>query len=53
MVVKNRSLAIVKTDSKRNHIPKKESEFVATNYKKLEKNAKAMSILHQAIGAPL
>lgn len=53
MVVKNGPLAIVKTDSKRNQIPKKESEFVATNYKNLEKNAKAMSILHQAIGAPL
>ena len=40
----------MKTDSEGNMTPKKDSELVTADYKLLEKNAKTMSILQQAIG---
>ena len=50
LVVKNGPNTIVKTDAEGNKILKKDSELVTADYKLLEKNAKAMSILQQAIG---
>uniref|UniRef100_A0A803M764 Gag-pol polyprotein n=1 Tax=Chenopodium quinoa TaxID=63459 RepID=A0A803M764_CHEQI len=50
LVVKNGPNIILKTDVEGNQVPKKDSELVTADYKLLEKNAKAMSILQQAIG---
>uniref|UniRef100_A0A803NBN4 Uncharacterized protein n=1 Tax=Chenopodium quinoa TaxID=63459 RepID=A0A803NBN4_CHEQI len=50
LVVKNGPNIILKTDVEGNQVPKKDSELVIADYKLLEKNAKAMSILQQAIG---
>uniref|UniRef100_A0A803MHV9 Uncharacterized protein n=1 Tax=Chenopodium quinoa TaxID=63459 RepID=A0A803MHV9_CHEQI len=49
LVVKNGPNIILKTDVEGNQVPKKDSELVIADYKLLEKNAKAMSILQQAI----
>uniref|UniRef100_A0A803L0P8 Uncharacterized protein n=1 Tax=Chenopodium quinoa TaxID=63459 RepID=A0A803L0P8_CHEQI len=49
LVVKNGPNIILKTDVEGNQVPKKDSELVTADYKLLEKNAKAMSILQQAI----
>ena len=49
LVVKNGPLTIEKTDSEGKLVPKTEEEYISTDYKRLEKNAKAMSILQQAI----
>uniref|UniRef100_A0A803LPJ1 Uncharacterized protein n=1 Tax=Chenopodium quinoa TaxID=63459 RepID=A0A803LPJ1_CHEQI len=49
LVVKNGPNIILKTDVEGNQVPKKDSELVTADHKLLEKNAKAMSILQQAI----
>ena len=49
LVVKNGPLTIEKNDSEGKLVPKTEEEYISTDYKRLEKNAKAMSILQQAI----
>lgn len=49
LVVKNGPLTIEKSDPEGKLVPKTEDEYISTDYKKLEKNAKAMSILQQAI----
>uniref|UniRef100_A0A803LKY7 Uncharacterized protein n=1 Tax=Chenopodium quinoa TaxID=63459 RepID=A0A803LKY7_CHEQI len=49
LVVKNGPNIITKTDDKGNKVLKKDSELDTADYKLLEKNAKAMSILQQAI----
>uniref|UniRef100_A0A803KMT5 Uncharacterized protein n=1 Tax=Chenopodium quinoa TaxID=63459 RepID=A0A803KMT5_CHEQI len=51
LVVKNGPNIILKTDVEGNQVPKKDSELVTADHKLLEKNAKAMSILQQAIAA--
>lgn len=48
LVVKNKPIEIIK-DIDGTPFAKKESEYTSTDYKKLEKNAKTMSILQQAI----
>jgi len=50
LVVKNGPNVILKKDAEGNQVPKKDSELDTADYKLLEKNAKAMSILQQAIG---
>uniref|UniRef100_A0A803N5P7 Retrotransposon Copia-like N-terminal domain-containing protein n=1 Tax=Chenopodium quinoa TaxID=63459 RepID=A0A803N5P7_CHEQI len=49
LVVKNGPNIILKTEADGKQVPKKDSELVTADYKLLEKNAKAMSILQQAI----
>lgn len=45
MIMKNEQLAISKKDVEGNKEPKKESDYDSSDFKRLEKNAKAMYIV--------